>query len=138
MPPRKTTPTPGGEAAAEVPGVAGRATPTHTRATPNAFLWGAGGLAVGLIFAVVFPNPTGFQAAIVAAIVSLAGAGIADGMLEVNLQIQTRWVRGGGAFAVFLLLFVGILKVAVPDALSGLGTLAGPSTVQGTYGSGRK
>jgi hypothetical protein len=134
MPPRKTAPASAGESIATVPGVV----TTHTRPTPNAFLWGAGGLAVGLVFAIVFPNPTNFQAAIVAAIVSLGGAGIADGMLEVNLQIQTRWVRGGGAFAVFLLLFVGILKVAVPDALPALGTLEGLSTVQDKSGSGRK
>ena len=60
---------------------------------------------IGLVVAMAFPNPTVFQIFVFRVFVALSGGAFAayiPGMLDIDLK----WVRGSGAIAVFLILYL--------------------------------
>lgn len=66
---------------------------------------GVGFMLIGLVVAMAFPNPTVFQIFVFRVFVALSGGAFAayiPGMLDVDLK----WVRGSGAIAVFLILYL--------------------------------
>jgi len=69
------------------------------------FISGVAFLIVLLIIALVKPDPSKFQYTVFRTVLSLAGAGIGavlPGFLLVNVK---NWIRAGGAFAIFVLVY---------------------------------
>ncbi len=70
-----------------------------------AFLFGIAFLVVMVVIAIRFPNPTAFQYTIFRTVLSLAAAGVAamiPGFITVSVS---RWIRAGGALAVFAVVY---------------------------------
>ncbi len=71
----------------------------------SAFLFGVVFVIVLLILAILFPNPTAFQYTIFRSVLSLAAAGVAamiPGFISLSVS---KWLRAGGALAVFAVVY---------------------------------
>jgi hypothetical protein len=70
-----------------------------------AFVFGVVFLTTMLVFATLFPNPSGFSQWVFAVTTALAGAGI-GAVIPGILKITLPYARAGGALAIFLLVFL--------------------------------
>jgi len=71
----------------------------------SAFLFGVVFVIVLLTLAIFFPNPTAFQYTIFRSVLSLAAAGVAamiPGFISLSVP---KWLRAGGALAVFVIVY---------------------------------
>jgi hypothetical protein len=94
-----------------------------------AYIFGAVMIGVVLVIALVLPEPTRFQRAVIWAILAMALAGVASvipGFIEVNLR---KWVVAGGALAVFVVVyfFVPADPEQQAGSSSGIAPVGGPA-----------
>jgi hypothetical protein len=75
---------------------------------PTAFRFGIIALLGGIVLVLFIPEPSEFQQKVFAALVGLAGACISSSLTGF-LEISSRWIKAGGAIAVFVFLcfFIG-------------------------------
>jgi hypothetical protein len=71
----------------------------------SAFLFGVVFVVALLILAILFPNPTAFQYTIFRGIFSLASAGVAAMIPGFITLVISKWLRAGGALAVFAIVY---------------------------------
>ena len=72
----------------------------------SAFLFGIVFVIVLLTLAILFPNPTAFQYTIFRTVLSLAAAGVAAMIPGIISLSVSKWLRAGGALAVFAAVYL--------------------------------
>jgi hypothetical protein len=90
-----------------------------------AFLFGVVFVIVLLTLAIRFPNPTAFQYTVFRTVLSLAAAGVAamiPGFISLSIS---KWLRAGGALAVFALVYFYNPAVLVRSVPSQANTING-------------
>jgi energy-coupling factor transporter transmembrane protein EcfT len=91
----------------------------------TAFLFGAVFVIVLLTVAIFFPNPTAFQYIIFRSVLSLAVAGVAamiPGFIRISVS---KWLRAGGALAVFAAVYFYNPAALVSSAPSQINDIKG-------------
>jgi hypothetical protein len=95
-----------------------------------AFGFGVAFIATILVLAVKFPNPTAYQYTVFRTVLALAAGGAAS-MFPGFLQVEVnRWIRAGGALAVFVLVYFYTPATLAVDKLSSISQVAGPGSTQ--------
>jgi hypothetical protein len=75
------------------------------------FLFGVFAVLLGLIIALVNPDPKPFPRVVTTVLIGLGGAGIASGITGF-LEVQSKWVRAGGPLGVLVFLCVFISRAS--------------------------
>jgi hypothetical protein len=91
----------------------------------SAFLFGIAFVVVLLTLAIRFPNPTAFQYTIFRSVLALAAAGVAamiPGFITLSIS---KWLRAGGALAVFAIVYFYNPAVLVSSAPSQVNNVNG-------------
>ena len=103
----------------------------------TAFVFGVVFVIVLLTLAIKFPNPTAFQYTIFRSVLSLAAAGVAamiPGFISVSIS---KWLRAGGALAVFAAVYFYNPAAMVSSAPSQTNNIEGDQNqvINGNTGS---
>lgn len=75
----------------------------------NIFNIGLVGIVLGLVLALIFPTPSGFQVNVFTVVLSLSGACMASAITGF-LEIDSKWVKAGGPLGVLVFLCFFISK----------------------------